>query len=113
MNNLSSSVLNKDIFPSYRPPAEYTGEKFGVEYLYAQLGAPTMDPTDKCIDDGVEKVELDEGFGDSEEISDEILDDVAVALPSELQEDEDEVSASLWTWACCTCSTAWYTMCNV
>ncbi len=91
INNLSSAILGKDTIPSYQPPAEYTGEKFGVEYLYTQLGA-TMEVTDTNIDGGVEIVELDEGFGDGdEEIT--IGDDVAVTTPSELHahEDEDEV----------------------
>ncbi len=55
-----------------------------MEYLYSQLG-DTMEATDSNIDKGVEMAELDEGFGDGEEIT--ISDDVAITLPSELQDD--------------------------
>jgi hypothetical protein len=87
INDLSSMILGKDIISSHRPPAVYTAEKFGVEYLYAQLEA-NMEVTDSNIDQGVETVELDEGFGD------EITEDFAAALPSELLDDEDEEEVS-------------------
>ena len=65
---MSANVLGKEAFPNYRPPSEYTGELFGVEYLYAQVGA-TLDSSDDMIDHGCDEVELeeddsDEGYGE-------------------------------------------------
>ena len=53
----SAPILGKDIISSHRPPAVYTAEKFGVEYLYAQLEA-NMEVTDSNVDQGVETVEV-------------------------------------------------------
>lgn len=55
---LSQSINGRDILPLYQPPAKYTGELFGVEYLYNQCGT-TFSPTDEEID-----TQIDEGFED-------------------------------------------------
>ena len=57
VNALSQSILEKPVFPNYRPPAKYTGELFGVEYLYHQSGI-TFDPGDDL------NAQIDEGFVD-------------------------------------------------
>lgn len=92
VNELSSTILGKNIVPSLQHPAEYTGELFGVEYLFAQSGM-TFKPTN---DEDLAK-EIDEGFGDidsEEELADPEAhddDDVTVALLPD-SESEDEVS---------------------
>ena len=57
VNALSQSILEKLVFPNYRLPAKYTGELFGVEYLYHQSGI-TFDPGDDL------DTQIDEGFVD-------------------------------------------------
>jgi hypothetical protein len=89
VNELSSSILGKEVLPNYQPLAKYTGELFGVEYLYTQSGL-TFQPTSVC--DLVS--EIDEGFGEEEEESTEsesaYTDDATVALPPD-SDSEDEV----------------------
>lgn len=76
LNDLSQSVLGMDIFPGYRPPAKYTGELLGVQYLYHQTGQLLLLEGDEA------EKEIDEGFGDVEECTPESQ------LPeSECQED--------------------------
>ena len=58
--------MGKEIFPHYRPPAEYTGELFGVEYLYSQIGATL--PSDANIDSACDNADLDEGFQDDDQL---------------------------------------------
>ena len=91
---LSQSVHGKDILTLYQPPAQYTGELFGVEYLYDQCGkafSPTAEELDQQIDEGFEDIgedseplaplEVDDGDptvaspvdeGDSSEEGDEV-----------------------------------------
>lgn len=48
------------MLPLYQPPAKYTGEHFGVEYLYDQSGLrflPSEENLDQEIDEGFEDVE--------------------------------------------------------
>lgn len=47
------------MFPDYQPPAEYTGEAFGVGYLYQQTGKVLSDSKDDDLDKAI-----DEGFED-------------------------------------------------
>lgn len=58
VNALSEAIHGHKVFPNYRPPAKYTGEFFGVEYLYSQSGLQ-FQPED--LDQ-----EIDEGFEDYE-----------------------------------------------
>ena len=62
VNSLSQAVLGKKHIPNYQPPAQYTGEMYGVEYLYHQTGAVLVDSIDN-IDE-----QIDEGFCDVEEM---------------------------------------------
>lgn len=90
MNELSSTIHGKKILPNFQPPAEYTGELFGVEYLFAQSGV-TFKPA-ASEDDLIN--EIDEGFGDIDEQLDDSeasSDDATVALPPD-SASEDEVS---------------------
>lgn len=59
VNALSETVHGTPLLPLYRPPSQYTGEAFGVEYLYRQSGT-VFKPRD------LDK-EIDEGFEDLEE----------------------------------------------
>ena len=38
INELSEDVHGTKVFPLFQPPSTYTGELFGVEYLFAQSG---------------------------------------------------------------------------
>ena len=58
INSLSSNIYGTKVFPLYQPPSKYTGELFGVEYLYEQSNlafAPAKD-LDSEIDEGFEDV---------------------------------------------------------
>lgn len=79
VNELSSIIVGKKVLPNFQSPAEYTGELFGVEYLYAQSGATFMPTTDADL-----VSDIDEGFGDIDEELDDSeanSDDMTVALP--------------------------------
>ena len=61
INALSESLLGDLVFPHHRPPAEYTGELIGVEYLYRQC-----EFSFSTGDEDVE-AEIGEGFEEVEE----------------------------------------------
>ena len=61
VNTLSQLVHGKKVLPTFTPPAAYTGEFFGVEYLYSETGFH-FNPEDEHID-----TQIDEGFCDVEE----------------------------------------------
>ena len=89
MNELSSSILGKEVLPNYQPLAECTGELFGVEYLYTQSGM-TFQP----ISEHDLASEIDEGFSEGVELTEfeaVNIDDVPVAIPPD-SNSEDEVS---------------------
>ena len=91
VNALSHIVHNKAVLPLLNPPSEYTGELFGVEYLFNLSGVP-LHPTEE---EGLVK-EIDEGFEDVED------EDVSTSMafqpdpahltiaPPEDSEDEEE-----------------------
>ncbi|KAJ8341955.1 hypothetical protein SKAU_G00342460 [Synaphobranchus kaupii] len=71
VNTHSTKVFGRTFVPSFRPPAQYTGELIGVEYLLRQTGKPMQDmdqeseDTDELLEDvGVEEEQEDEGFQD-------------------------------------------------
>lgn len=82
LNALSQAVHGVDLFPLYRPPAQYTGELLGVQYLYHQTGRMLLTEGEE-----MEK-EIDEGFGDIEDYTQE-------SLEPECQLDEDLQTFSL------------------
>jgi hypothetical protein len=55
LNSLSTSVLGQPIDRNFQPPANYTGELFGVEYLYNETGAiAEVIDIDKEIEEGMD-----------------------------------------------------------
>ncbi len=62
VNGLSCTIIGKNALHNFQPPAEYTGELFGVEYLYAQSGVTFMPASDADL-----VTDIDEGFGDIDE----------------------------------------------
>ena len=77
VNLLGQSILGKEVVPLYRPPAAYTGELLGVEYLYHQTGEAFL-PKDE--DELLNKI--DEGFCGE-------LDDDSEGIPSVAPFSED------------------------
>ena len=88
INALSQSIHQKDIFPLYRPPSRYTGELFGVEYLYDQSGMTLQTSgadLDKKIEEGLRDVEdediVNTAVSDLEDMSIAFLPSTEVSLP--------------------------------
>lgn len=48
-------VLGEPINPNYHPPSVYTGEAFGIEYLYTEteISPPTMDTIEERVEEGL------------------------------------------------------------
>lgn len=77
VNKLSLKVFGEPLDPSFHPPAKYTGELLGVQYLYAQTGKvlkpPQLDPDtieEEEDDDQVQEAEDDnddEGFVEADD----------------------------------------------
>ncbi|TKS65405.1 hypothetical protein D9C73_027938 [Collichthys lucidus] len=72
VNALSVKVFGRHIVPSFQPPAVYTGELLGIDYLYSQTGKalqdvhPDSEETEALLEDvGTEEELEDEGFEDS------------------------------------------------
>ena len=70
VNILHDSLFGRPIFPNYTPPAKFTGELIGVEYLLHETGATFdgKDDLDQQIDEGFmdqkdDDLVLDEPFG--------------------------------------------------
>ena len=89
LNALSEAIHGTPMLPLYRPPSIYTGEAFGVEYLYQQSG--------KVFKPGDLDKEIDEGFGDMDEADEfslrlDVSDDptIAVAPPSDGDNEETD-----------------------
>ena len=83
VNHLSQVIYHKDIVPDFTPPAEYTGEHLGVQYLYKQSGENLCMPSED-----LEK-QIDEGFEDFQE-DPQPQEDVAMeAISYTIPEDED------------------------
>ena len=85
VNVLSQSLHGSTIFPLYRPPHKYTGEFFGVEYLYHQSCLSLLK---KDLD-----TEIDEGFGDIDDASTPPplvdVDEPTIAIPEASDDDSD------------------------
>ncbi|XP_060882476.1 uncharacterized protein LOC132954049 [Labrus mixtus] len=71
VNTFSVKVLGKKLAPSFQPPAVYTGELIGIDYLYRQTGRamqnvdPETEETEQLLEDvAVEEEPEDEGFDD-------------------------------------------------
>ncbi|CAL8237725.1 unnamed protein product, partial [Lota lota] len=67
VNTYYSKVFGRKYVPSFRPPAKYTGELIGIDYLYRQTGSsmqdvdPDSEDTEKLLEDLDDDAE-DEGF---------------------------------------------------
>lgn len=91
VNTLSQIIHGTKILPEYCQPAAYTGELFGVEYLYAQSGFrfPTEEDINNQIDEGFcEEGEEDNTIHASQSHSEEFT---TVTLPSDSENDHQEV----------------------
>ena len=84
INSLSENVLGRPVLSTHTAPHKYSGELFGVQYLYAQSGdeLPTM------VD---EEVERDEGFSEEHEELQEYPETIDATLSSD---DDSEVHCS-------------------
>ena len=96
MNALTREIFSHDELPYHQPPAQYTGEKFGVEYLYNQSGVQLSLPSKQ--DEQEEEDAIDEGIGDecmylpsSEHAGDEFSEDASTFAPvhEDIEEDEE------------------------
>ncbi|XP_060927146.1 uncharacterized protein LOC133001557 [Limanda limanda] len=72
VNTNSVKVQGRKVVPSFQPPAVYTGELIGIDYLYRQTGRPLQDvrpdseETDQMLEDVCAEEQLeDEGFEDA------------------------------------------------
>ena len=93
VNALSQSIHGKAAFPLYNPPSQYTGELFGVEYLYDQAGFQlytTEENLDKDIDEGFKDVEDEDApIGSIPPFLDD-PESVSIAPPEESDDEEEE-----------------------
>jgi hypothetical protein len=88
------------MLPLYQPPSKYTGEIFGVEYLFRQSGIVLNtqgEELDKQIDEGFEDIDDHEDFVYTAPPDTEDNNTAACLLESDSGEDEteEESSASL------------------
>ena len=93
VNALSQEIHGKAVFPLYTPPSTYTGELFGVEYLYDQAGlqmCPTEENMNKEIDEGFEDAEEDELKSDALPVLFDDPEEGVISPPEESDEDEEE-----------------------
>ena len=93
MNALSTSIHGNKLIPYYSPPAKYTGDVIGVQYLYEQSGqllCPTDDKRmDALIDEGFEERDIDHHIADSSNISD-FPENLIINLPDHSDDDDEE-----------------------
>ena len=66
VSKLSQDLMGLSLLPTDRPPAKYSGELFGVEYLYTQSGDVFQPNLDTEVEKGLDGVE-DEGFQEGPE----------------------------------------------
>ncbi|CAB1460701.1 unnamed protein product [Pleuronectes platessa] len=70
-NTMSLKVLGRKSVPSFQPPAVYTGELIGIDYLFRQTGRPLQDvhpdseETEQMLEDVCLEEHGDEGFVDA------------------------------------------------
>ncbi|XP_064598459.1 uncharacterized protein LOC135464822 [Liolophura sinensis] len=78
VNKLSSEVLGKTFCPNFVPPKKYTGERLGLEYLFAQSSAQDLGyaeiaqalESDTAVSEEQPEALEEEGFVDAIEIED-------------------------------------------
>lgn len=105
-------MFSRDELPYHQPPAQYTGEKFGVEYLCHQSGVQLSLPSKQ--DEQEEEDTIDEGIGDecmylssSQDTGDEFSEDVSTFAPvyeeTVYEESEEDEEVYLCSYVCWTC----------
>ena len=103
VNALSEAVHGRKVFPLYSSPSVYTGELFGVEYLYQQSGTPLL-AKDEDVDS-----HIDEGFEDfvdcppelpSGDSAEEIITPVLSDSEDEEEDEEKEVRVTPYGHSC-------------
>ena len=95
VNALSMTVLGTLVLAKMTPPRKYTGELFGVEYLYSQHDmaplCPKEEELDKLIDEGFEEVEEDSLY---QHVATDSPPDGAinsVAIPNDTESNSDDM----------------------
>ena len=89
---MSQAICGKEIIHNFQPPAPYTGELFGAEYLYQQSNLSLAPTTEDELNTQIE----DEGFDETEECSGspnyncEDVDSLVAPMESESEEDDSE-----------------------
>lgn len=94
VNKLHDSLFGEPIFPNYQPPAKYTGELIGVEYLFHETGVKFE------LGEDLDQ-QIDEGFIDHQDDDREMMDEsisspalakyeVPIAEPVEESGDDDD-----------------------
>ena len=94
VNSLSQCLHGREMLPLYQPPSKYTGEIFGVEYLFRQSGIVLNtqgEELDKQIDEGFEDIDDHEDFVYTAPPDTEDNNTAACLLESDSGEDETEV----------------------
>ena len=62
VNQLNQSVFGEVVFSHYQPLSKYTGEQFGVRYLYHQTGRSFTSTGDQL------DAQIDKGFADVDDV---------------------------------------------
>ena len=94
VNSLSQCLHGREMLPLYQLPSKYTGEIFGVEYLFRQSGIVLNtrgEELDKQIDEGFEDIDDHEDLVYTAPPDTEDNNTAACLLESDSGEDETEV----------------------
>lgn len=93
VNVLSQAVHGRKLLPHHQPPAAFTGELYGLEYLYSQTGAilPGALEVDKQIDEGFCDAEQVEACMETKDHGSDYSEDISTFAPPSDSEDEEEV----------------------
>ena len=92
INGLSQILHGRSAFPSHILPSKYTGELFGVQYLYDQAGLclySSEENLDREIDEGFENAE-DELMAASMPTFDDDPEYLSIYHPDESEDDDEE-----------------------
>lgn len=75
LHELSVELLGRPVDPHFCPPSKYTGELFGIEYLYAETGiCPDDDDIDRLVENGIESASVTHPFLPGVSLDDEFVD---------------------------------------
>ena len=91
LDALSKAVYGESSLPHFRPPPQYTGELFGVAYLYDQSGGRLLpDDLDKAIDEGFEDDAMSVEVDVPAALNDDVEDMTLPALEADSGESSDD-----------------------